>query len=371
MNPEGEEVYVESRYNIYDDVDPSPVGKWTVSYVAAVVLSGEDCKEFETDQCTRNFIERLNFSTGEKNRLYVEKTAGVTNTRWHDADRIGPNRFLLGDIVNESVAVVDTQNDTRVWEWHLSSDYNRSVDGAQDDPNDWAHLNDVEKLSDGSIMLSPRNFDRVVFYNREEEINDSRTLGAEDNYSILYEQHNPDYLTAANTSPSVLVADSQNNRIVEYARQDGKWIQTWEWTDAQMRWPRDADRLPNGHTLIADTSGGRVIEIDTSGDIVWSVQIKGTYDVERIGTRDESAGGPQAAAADLRSRDSHPMYKEITQKPGVSLALNGILFVLPKWAGVYSVLGVLVIGGSVLSGLAVEIVWKVTAKFDISYLNFE
>jgi hypothetical protein len=255
-----------------------------------------------------------------------------------------------------------------VWEWHLSNAYNRSVDGAQKDPNDWAHLNDVEALPDGSIMLSPRNFDRVIFYNRGEGINHSRTLGAEDNYSILYEQHNPDYLTAANTSPSVLVADSHNNRIIEYARQDGEWVQTWEWADVRLRWPRDADRLPNDHTLIADTNGGRAVEIDTSGNIVWSVRIKGTYDVERIGTDDESAGGSQAAAADLQSRDRYPLYNQITRTPGVSLALNGILFVLPDWAGLYSVFGLLIGGGAILSGLTVEIYWRIISKFDLNRL---
>jgi hypothetical protein len=36
-------------------------------------------------------------------------------------------------------------------------------------------------------------------------------------------------------------------------------------------WPFTAIRLPNGNTLIACTNGNRVIEVDSSGRIVWSV----------------------------------------------------------------------------------------------------
>ena len=42
------------------------------------------------------------------------------------------------------------------------------------------------------------------------------------------------------------------------------------WKFEQLRNPYDADRLPNGNTLIADTFGSRVIEVDPKGTIVWS-----------------------------------------------------------------------------------------------------
>jgi hypothetical protein len=37
-----------------------------------------------------------------------------------------------------------------------------------------------------------------------------------------------------------------------------------------LGWPRDADRLPNGNTLITDSRHSRVIEIDPGGRVVWS-----------------------------------------------------------------------------------------------------
>lgn len=82
--------------------------------------------------------------------------------------------------------------------------------------DDWAHLNDVEILSDGTHMLSPRNHDRVIFVHPGEGLLEGRTLGEEDNYDILYEQHNLDYLTGNDGTHSVLVAYSHNNRVVEF-----------------------------------------------------------------------------------------------------------------------------------------------------------
>ncbi len=42
------------------------------------------------------------------------------------------------------------------------------------------------------------------------------------------------------------------------------------WRNPTPSW--DADRLPNGNTLIADVLGARVIEVDPGGDIVWQVE---------------------------------------------------------------------------------------------------
>lgn len=109
--PNGTVVHQEYRYNIYDDVDPSPEGKYTVSYVAATKLTGEECSELNESPCTRNFIERLNFSTGERERLYAAKTAGVGNTRWHDADRINDTNFAITDISDDRLIVVDIRTD--------------------------------------------------------------------------------------------------------------------------------------------------------------------------------------------------------------------------------------------------------------------
>ncbi|WP_276299029.1 hypothetical protein [Halorussus lipolyticus] len=346
----GREVYVNNSYNVYDDVDPSPEGRWTVNYVAAEKLSGQACAEFESDPCTRNFIERLNFSTGEVERLYAAKTPRVTNSRWHDADRLDEHRFLLADIAEERILVVNVTTDRIVKEWNLSDGFDRQQIGASDE-HDWAHLNDVEMLSNGYVMASPRNFDQVIFVRLDEGVNRSLTLGSDDNYDVLFEQHNPDYLTAEGEPPAVLVADSENNRIVEYSRQDGEWRQTWVWADQELKWPRDADRLPNGNTLVTDTSGHRVVEVSPSGEVLWGVKVPGGYDAERLGTGDESATGKPATA--LETAGSSADYGIVAKfPPTLRLAVNGVLFVLPPWAGLQTLLGGLfvVVAGVVWTG---------------------
>lgn len=113
-----------------------------------------------------------------------------------------------------------------------------------------------------------------------------------------------------------------------------------------LQWPRDADRLPNGNTLITDTAGNRVIEVGPDGDLVWGVEIKGGYEAERLGTGDESRGGKQARA--LQSAESRDTERFDDLPPQVRLAINGLLFVLPAWADLLTVLGIVsVILGSI------------------------
>ena len=51
------------------------------------------------------------------------------------------------------------------------------------------------------------------------------TLGEEDNYDILNEQHNPVLLSQ--DPVTVLVADSENNRVIEYEKTKSGWKRTW------------------------------------------------------------------------------------------------------------------------------------------------
>jgi hypothetical protein len=208
-------------------------------------------------------------------------------------------------------------------------------------------------------MVSARNQDRVVFLNRSGLI-DEWTLGEEDDYSILYEQHNPDYIPAERGGPAVLVGDSENNRIVEYQRTGGGWNQTWEWRDARMQWPRDADRLPNGHTLITDSNGNRVFEVDEQGEIVWSVNIAFPYEAERLGTGDESSGGPSAARADLDSRTGGMSDRALILAkqfiPGKYL--NGIMYITPIWMGFLEVLELVTLLATCLLWVGSEAFWR-------------
>ena len=377
FNPDGSVLYYNDSHTRYWDVDPVPGTRATVEYMFADHLAPSVCpdtsnfaqrrvdeevwNEYEetrsTDACTRNGYERVNLTTGEVTRVWNETTPGKEATRYHDADRLNETHLAVADIYLDRVFVVNSTSDQTEWTWNASSAFPRETGGPY--PEDWTHINDIEVLEDGRLMVSARNQDRVVFLNRSGLV-DGWTLGEEDDYSILYEQHNPDYIPPERGGPAVLVGDSENNRVVEYQRTGDSWEQSWVWRDARMQWPRDADRLPNGHTLITDSNGNRVIEVDKQGEVVWSVNIAFPYEAERLGTGDESAGGPSATQANLDSRTGSLSDRVLIFAkqliPGKYL--NGLMYVTPFWMGFVEVFELMMLLGTGLLWGGVEAVWR-------------
>jgi len=345
FSPDGRVRYFDDSLDRYHDVDPAPNGSHTVEFVGA---------EYDGDT-THEVVRRVNLTTGDTTEVYRYAVPRTDRPhRWHDADRVGPHRLAVADIGRDSVFVVDTRTGERTYEWSAQSAYD--LDSGGPFPRDWTHVNDVEHLPDGRYMVSLRNQDSVVFVEPGSGVDAAWTLGADDDYRVLNEQHNPDYIPGER--PAVLIADSQNDRIVEYRRQNGSWTRTWVWTDDAMAWPRDADRLPNGHTLIGDTNSGRVLEVDRDGDVVWEIDGVGVYDVERIGT---DRPHPDTAPADRLGLDPRPPATDATG-PAARLVTallppvvrNSVGFVAPLWL---SAAGRVAAATAVLSGtLAVAVV---------------
>jgi hypothetical protein len=212
---------------------------------------------------------------------------------------------------------------------------------------DYSHVNDVDVVADGSAFLvSPRNFNSVVLVDRSTK-ETIWTLGSDDDPGILNRQHNPVLLTR--DPPTVLVADSNNDRIVEYRRSNGTWNVTWEYPNVD--WPRDADRLPNGNTLIADTHDQRFLEVAPNGSTVWEMNATHwPYDVERLQYGDEPAGPPLV--------DATPLSPENTDSTGVVGTISGAytdahtmaLWVLPAWITPTAF-------GSLLAAVLTVVVW--------------
>ncbi len=340
--PNGSVAYYNSTHAKYFDVDPVANESMTVEYVAAdtLVTESEQCGD---PPCTRNVVERLNLSTGEVTRVVTRYDHREIAGEWHDHERVNGTHVLVADMADDRVSMLDAENGTVEWAWHAQSDF--PVEGGGHYPGDWTHLNDVELLDDGRVMVSMRNQDQVIFLDRETGLIDEWTLGSEDDYDVLYEQHNPDYVPEERGGPAVLVADSENGRVVEYQRENGEWVQSWEWSDERMQWPRDADRLPNGNTLITDTNGGRLVEVDPSGEIVWQVELSHPYDAERLGTGPESSSGESAKRLGLESQrresgggqgyDFHGFEPVVGFLRDLlpSRVVNAVLYVSPTWIG--------------------------------------
>jgi hypothetical protein len=358
--PDGRLLYYNDSAGSYWDVDPIPNESRTVAYVASYELSDSVC---EGGRCYLNVIEVANLTTGEVDRIYRGVSTGF---RWHDVDRIEHDRYAVADIAADRVFIVNTTTDMIRWEWQAESDI--ALDTGGKIGADWTHLNDVEVLDSGLLMVSLRNQDRVVFINRSTGITENLTLGSEDQYDILREQHNPDFIPASNGGPAVLVADSENGRIVEYQRRNGKWVETWRWSASYIAWPRDADRLPNGNTLVTASNGDRVLEVNQSNQVVWSYPIDNPYEAERIGTGLESTNGSSARQLGLESsevvgKSDQRGYVPIELKEFIkglfpTLVYNAVLFILPPWMNfIHAVSLSLLIGSTVLWGV-VELHWR-------------
>jgi len=228
-------------------------------------------------------LYELDTETGE-----TVSTTQLPYTDTHDADPLNRTHVVIANMRNydpetdtndDRIVVYDTEDDEVDWSWSFDDYYDRDVGG--DYTDDWTHFNDVDRVGD-DFLLSPRNFDQVLLVDRETgEI--ERKLGSDGDYDTLYEQHNPDALTSDDGRTTFLVADSENDRIVEYEYDDG-WERTWRLgSQASFDWPRDADRLRNGHTLVGDSRHNRVVEVTPRGEVVWEVYAPWlVYDVERV-----------------------------------------------------------------------------------------
>ena len=62
------------------------------------------------------------------------------------------------------------------------------------------------------------------------------------------------------------------------------------WEITGLDGPADAERLDNGNTLIAEYTGGRIIEVNSSGNIVWEITgLLGPIDAERLNNEPPNA----------------------------------------------------------------------------------
>ncbi|MFB6354681.1 MAG: aryl-sulfate sulfotransferase [Halobacteriales archaeon] len=322
FGPRGELRWVYDGRNVgarwFYDVDPLPSGNLLVT---ATNRSGTIVLSLDPETREPVWVERLPY------------------TDTHDVDQLDEHRLLVAnmraynetsDTNNDRILIYNRTTDAVEWQWlfrkHyptlLDEDTNLGRGGVRTD--DWTHVNDVDEIAPGKFLASVRNFDQVIVVDRETG-NVTLRLGANDRYAVMAEQHNPVYLESESGAPTILVADSEQDRIVEYERQGpDDWRRTWTLTGS-FSWPRDADRLPDGNTLIVDSLNHRVVEVTPAGEIVWEVYAPWSpYDAERIPLGDE-AGGPTIADQNATGRASLHGSAGLTPGTGDRVAFAGWL----------------------------------------------
>jgi hypothetical protein len=339
----GSLLFKNTTFHEYFEVRQVPNTRATVVYAAASHPKRLDCR-----RCRGNFLVKLNVTTGEQevifSRMYV-------NGKIHGFD-LSNRGIYIGDIANDRIFLYDRDTHTTRWAWSAHQVYD-PFDSGGPYPYDWTHLNDVDRLEDGRLVVSLRNHDSVVFLNKS-GLQNSWTLGSDDEHDVLYEQHNPDYIPPERGGPSLVVADSENDRIIEYQRVNKTWERSWTWRDTRLQWPRDADRLPNNNTLVTDSLGDRIIEVNETGSVVWEVHIKGPYEADRLNT----GRGHSAAASGLESRTTGNAPTGYTGFGGATgfertmleikdlfpgTLINAVLWILPSWVSFTMLFGLLLV----------------------------
>jgi outer membrane protein assembly factor BamB len=192
---------------------------------------------------------------------------------------------LVSDQLNNRVIEV-TRAGTLVW----SFGDGRSVPG----PTSVVAPNDAERLPDGRTLISGTGASAG-----SEPTCPALGSGCADNRVILVDAsgtivwqygadggrsgRGPNELNAPvaavfvpkSGGNDILITDQGNNRVIEVSEQTKQIV--WQYPPDSVRpeaketlqSPNSAQRLANGHTLIADEGGDRVIEVDVAGAITW------------------------------------------------------------------------------------------------------
>ncbi len=222
--------------------------------------------------------------SGKINWSYLDKKVS------HDADRLPNGNTLVvwggGDMVSDAqVKEINPKGDI-VWAWYAKDHFYKPPYKDIRDQG-WTHTNAVSRMQNGNTLISPRNFNLMVEVSSQGSV--VRTIGE----GVFYSQHDPVVLPDGNIL-AVSQWRTQPHRAIEIDPDTGKIV--WEFSMPERRtWPvRDADRLPNGNTLI--TGSTKIVEVTTDGELVWQLRLKtmiekgkapmlGFYKAERIGIR--------------------------------------------------------------------------------------
>src|SRR6266478_1291458 len=168
-----------------------------------------------------------------------------------------------------------TKDGRTVWEWraweHLDTAKD-AITAIQDTRSEWTHGNAVIELPDADLLVSFRNISTIIKIHRQTgEV--VWKLGA----PPLSGQHAPTPLANGNilifdNGPHRLDHTFPFSRVIEVSPTTKEVIWTYQEAIPQNFFrPRisNAQRLPNGNTLINEGSFGRFFEVTSAGEVVW------------------------------------------------------------------------------------------------------
>jgi len=203
----------------------------------------------------------------------------------HDADRLSNGNTLVvfgneDEVSDAQVKEVNPEGEI-VWAWYAKDHFYTSPYKDIYDQG-WTHTNAATRLPNGNTLISPRNFSFVIEVDPQGLV--IRTIGE----GILGSVHDPQILPNGNLLATTTRAGETGLgepcvRAVEIDPKTGEIVWQSPRFEQEAIPVRDANRLPNGNTLI--TGSTKIVEVTTEGNIVWQLTLKGVTFV-----------GPEASA---------------------------------------------------------------------------
>jgi hypothetical protein len=198
----------------------------------------------------------------------------------HDADRLPNGNTLIMhgyfDTTNDAQVIEINPQGQIVWSWYARDQFNKEPYTSIYDAG-WTRANAVTRLPNGNTLVSLRSFNLTVEVNHQGAV-----VWQYDWSSIGAHPHEPVILPNGN----ILVCIPNPDQVIEMNRTTNEIV--WKYViskdQSNIGFARDADRLPNGNTLIND--GRRLIEVTPVKEIVWQLTVKslseGKLDVQQI-----------------------------------------------------------------------------------------
>jgi plastocyanin len=186
-----------------------------------------------------------------------------------------PGNLLITDQLNNRVIELDPKTNQIVWSFG-------SNNGTLCNPGPGSIIgpNDAERLAGGLTLMAgtgnPSGIpgvtacvdNRVIIVNQAGDI--TWQFGQAGVNGSGPDQLNVPVFAVQLPNGNILITDQGNNRVIEVnSTKQIVWSYGPSSGPGALKNPNSAELLPNGNVLIADQNDNRVIEVDQAGNIVW------------------------------------------------------------------------------------------------------
>ncbi len=187
----------------------------------------------------------------------------------HEADRLpnGNTIFVFGaDDQKDDAQVTEVNPEGEiVWTWYAKDHFDKPPYNEIYDEG-WTHTNSVTRLPNGNTFISLRNFNLVA------EVDPQGAVVKIHGEGVFIGVHDPEILPNGNILAPSHPLDKPHS-AVEIDPKTGKIVWQSVGFKREAAPVRDANRLPNGNTLI--TGSTKIVEVTPEGKIVWQLTLKG------------------------------------------------------------------------------------------------